>query len=54
MLVGGILSILFAIMIWRQFPLSGQWAIGTLVGVSLLFNGVTVVSMASAGKKAAS
>ena len=53
MLIGAILSIVFAIMIWRQFPLSGAWAVGTLVGISLLSNGFTTVSVARAAKKAA-
>ena len=52
MLICGILSILLAIMIWRQFPISGVWAIGTLVGFSLLFSGFTTVSVAGAVKKA--
>ena len=49
---GGGLSILLAIMIWRQFPMSGEWAIGTLVGISLLFSGVTTLTIGRAAKKA--
>ena len=48
---GGTLSILFAIMIWRQFPLSGVWAIGTLVGISLMFSGITTLTIGRAAKK---
>ncbi len=33
LLLGGIISVILGVMIWRQFPLSGIWALGTLVGV---------------------
>ena len=48
---GGALGILLAIMIWSQFPLSGVWAIGTLVGISLLFSGITTLTIGRAAKK---
>ena len=46
LLFGGAVSILLGVMIWRQFPLSGVWAIGVLFGIKLLFGGMI---MASAG-----
>ena len=54
MLFGGIVSVVLAIMIWRQFPLSGVWMVGTLVGINLLFSGFTTISVATAAKRAAS
>jgi len=33
-------------MLWSQFPLSGAWAVGTLVGVRLLFSGFSLISVA--------
>ena len=54
MLAGGILSVLFAVMIWRQFPASSLWVVGTLAGFSLVSNGFTMVSVASAARKAVS
>ena len=48
MLFGGIVSILLGIMIWRQFPLSGVWAIGILLGIKLLFVGLIMVMGGSA------
>jgi uncharacterized membrane protein HdeD (DUF308 family) len=51
MAIGGVLGILLAIMIWRQFPLSGVWAVGTFAGISLLFSGITTVSVGSAARK---
>jgi uncharacterized membrane protein HdeD (DUF308 family) len=43
MLFGGIVSIWLGIMIWGQFPLSGVWAIGILLGIKLLFVGLIMV-----------
>jgi len=54
MLAGGVLSVLFALMLWGQFPASGLWLVGTLVGISLISNGLTVTSLASAARAAAS
>jgi uncharacterized membrane protein HdeD (DUF308 family) len=47
----GLVSIVLAVMIAKDFPLSGIWAVGTLVGINLLFSGVTMISVASAAKK---
>ena len=47
LLFGGILSLLLGIMMWRQFPVSGTWAIGVLVGVKLLFAGIEMVFLGS-------
>jgi uncharacterized membrane protein HdeD (DUF308 family) len=54
MLAGGLLSVVFALMIWGQFPASGVWVIGTLIGISLISNGFTTVYVASAARKIAS
>lgn len=43
MLFSGAVSVVLGIMIWRQFPLSGPWAIGVLLGIKLLFVGLTMV-----------
>ena len=44
LLFGGTVSLVLGIMIWRQFPLSGVWAIGVLLGIKLLFGGVIMVA----------
>ena len=54
LLFGGIVSILLGVMIWRQFPLSGAWAIGTLVGVRMIMSGWTLIAVGSLAKDAAS
>jgi uncharacterized membrane protein HdeD (DUF308 family) len=44
LIFGGILSVLLDIMIWRQFPLSGDWAIGVLLGIKLFSVGLIMVT----------
>jgi uncharacterized membrane protein HdeD (DUF308 family) len=44
MLIGGIVSILLGLMIWGQFPLSGAWAIGILLGIKLILVGLIMVT----------
>ena len=44
MLFAGIVSILLGLMIWQQFPLSGAWAIGILLGIKLFFVGLIMVT----------
>jgi uncharacterized membrane protein HdeD (DUF308 family) len=48
MLFGGIVSVLLGIMIWAQFPLSGVWAIGILLGIKLFFVGLIMLMGGSA------
>ena len=53
MLFGGIVSVLFGIMIWGQFPLSGAWAIGILLGIKLFFVGLIMITGGSVVRSAA-
>jgi uncharacterized membrane protein HdeD (DUF308 family) len=41
LLFDAIVTLILAVMIWRTWPSSGVWTIGTLVGVSMLFSGIT-------------
>ncbi len=47
MLLGGVVSILLGVFIWRQFPLSGIWAIGILLGIKLFFIGLIMLTAGS-------
>jgi len=49
-LISGVLSILLGFFIFRQWPISGAWAIGTLVGIHLLFRGVSLVAIGVAAR----
>jgi uncharacterized membrane protein HdeD (DUF308 family) len=44
LIFAGVVSILLGIMIWSQFPLSGMWAIGVLLGIKLFFVGIIMVT----------
>ena len=41
LLVDGIVTLLLAAMIWATWPSSAAWVVGTLVGISMLFSGIT-------------
>jgi uncharacterized membrane protein HdeD (DUF308 family) len=49
-LASGILSLILGAMIWAQWPASGLWVIGLLVGIQLLFTGWSVVMLALAAR----
>jgi len=51
-LVDGIVTLVLGLMIYMQWPSSSGWAIGTLVGVSMIVSGVTRVMMSLAVRKA--
>ena len=51
--LGGLLSALLGAMIYSQWPLSGAWAVGILVGVKVLFLGVTMVVLGRAARELA-
>jgi len=51
-LVDGIITLLLGLMIYAQWPSSSAWAIGTLVGISMIFSGVARVMMSLAVRKA--
>ena len=48
MLFSAVLGVLLGFLLLREWPLSGLWAIGTLVGVNLLFAGFSFISVGSA------
>jgi len=51
MLVSGLLAVLLGVIIWYQWPISGLWAVGILVGVDLLFTGISMVMLAITVKR---
>ncbi len=40
-LFNGVVTVLLGLAIWRHWPASGLWAVGVLVGIELIVNGVT-------------
>ncbi len=52
-LVDGIITLALGLMIYLRWPSSSNWAIGTLVGVSLIISGVTRLMLSLAVRRAA-
>ena len=52
MLVNGIITLLLGLMLWRQFPLSGAWAVGILFGIKMIFSGWALVFIGRSVKHA--
>jgi uncharacterized membrane protein HdeD (DUF308 family) len=53
MLTSGIVSIVLGLMIYNQFPASAIWVVGVLVGIRLMFAGMTMIAMGSAAGRLA-
>lgn len=47
LMFNGIVALVLAFMIWSTFPASKVWTIGTLVGVGMLFSGISRLMMSS-------
>jgi uncharacterized membrane protein HdeD (DUF308 family) len=47
----GIVTLVLGIMIWRGWPVSGAWAIGILVGIRLIFSGMTMMALGAVGRE---
>jgi uncharacterized membrane protein HdeD (DUF308 family) len=52
-LIDGIVTLLLGVLIYMQWPSSSLWAIGTLVGISMIFSGIARVMMSLVVHKAA-
>ena len=52
-LLDGVVTLLLGLLIYVHWPSSSAWAIGTLVGVSMIFSGVTRVMVSLAVRRAA-
>ncbi len=50
LLVSGVASVILGVMIWGQFPQSGAFIIGLLVGIYFLINGIAMVMFSFALK----
>jgi uncharacterized membrane protein HdeD (DUF308 family) len=51
LLVDGIVTLVLAAMIWSTWPSSATWVVGTLVGISMLFSGVTRLMLSLAVRR---
>lgn len=46
----GVVTLVLGFMIWRTWPASTEWAIGTLVGISMIFSGATRLMLSLAAR----
>jgi uncharacterized membrane protein HdeD (DUF308 family) len=44
----GVISIFLGVLVMRQWPSSGVWLVGTLVGIELIFGGFSLIRIGSA------
>lgn len=52
-LFNSIITVLLGLAIWRQWPVSGAWALGVIVGVHILTSGWTMVAVGLAARRIA-
>lgn len=52
-IVNGVLAVLIAVLVIADLPSSAAWAIGLLVGIQLLFDGIMMITAGMAAKKIA-
>ena len=52
-IVNGVLAVLIALLVIGNLPSSAAWAIGLLVGIQLLFDGIMMITAGMAAKKLA-
>jgi uncharacterized membrane protein HdeD (DUF308 family) len=51
LLLDGIITLVLAVMIWSTWPSSAVWVVGTLVGISMFFSGVTRLMLSTAVRR---
>jgi uncharacterized membrane protein HdeD (DUF308 family) len=52
-LFNGVIAVLLGFMIWRQWPISGAWAIGLLVGIHILLTGWSMIILGTGARRVA-
>jgi uncharacterized membrane protein HdeD (DUF308 family) len=50
-LVDGIITLVLAVMIWSTWPSSAVWVVGTLIGISMCFSGITRLMLSIAARR---
>jgi uncharacterized membrane protein HdeD (DUF308 family) len=49
-MLSGAISVALGVLIWRQWPLSGHWAMGVMVGASFIASAASMVMLGLAGR----
>jgi uncharacterized membrane protein HdeD (DUF308 family) len=50
-LLDGIVTLILGFLVWRTWPSSTEWVIGTLVGLSIFFSGTTRLMLSLAARR---
>jgi uncharacterized membrane protein HdeD (DUF308 family) len=50
-LVDGVITLILGLLVWRQWPSSSLWVIGTLVGISMIMTGTTRLMISLAARR---
>jgi uncharacterized membrane protein HdeD (DUF308 family) len=51
LLFDAIVTLILALLIWRTWPSDSEWVIGTLVGISMLFSGISRLILSLAARE---
>jgi uncharacterized membrane protein HdeD (DUF308 family) len=51
LLFDGVITLILSVLIWRTWPSSTEWVIGTLVGISMLFSGISRLMLSLAAHR---
>ncbi len=52
LMADGIVTLVLAVMIWSTWPSSAVWVVGTLIGISMFFSGITRLMLSMAVRRA--
>ena len=52
LMLGAVASLLIAVLMWMQWPASGELAIGLLIGIKLILDGTSLIGIGSMAKAA--
>lgn len=52
-MLGAIASLVIGVLMWMQWPAAGELAIGVLIGIKLILDGVALIGIGTAAKAAA-
>jgi len=52
-LFNGVVTLILGILVWRQWPSSSLWVIGTLVGISMIMTGTTRLMLSLTARRIA-
>ena len=51
LLFDGVVTLILAVMIWSTWPSSAVWVVGTLIGISMVFSGITRLMLSLAVRR---